>query len=143
MRWGKLDCFTCKGFKSDGICSHVLAVNHILDNIDLIYNLKKFVLDANKKNKGGHGPKVMPALVRERPEKEGEEVDGIGGPLGEALRLIQEQEGAEGGEGEGEGEEEEAEEEEEDEEEEEVDEEELIFLNAKPPPTFLKNPFYP
>ena len=44
-----------------------------------------------------------------------EEVDGIGGPLGEALRLIQEQEGAEGGEGEGEGEEEEAEEEEEEE----------------------------
>ena len=39
--------------------------------------------------------------------------------------------------------EEEEEEEEEDEEEEEVDEEELIFLNAKPPPTFLKNPFYP
>ena len=100
---GKLDCFSCKGFKRTGICSHSLAVNHILGHIDLVYNLKKFVIDANKKNKAGNSQKVMPALVRERPEKEGEEVDGITGPLRDVLRhieAIEEEKGEEGEEGE-------------------------------------------
>ena len=91
-----LDCFTCKGFKSVGICSHVLAVNHIQGAIDLVYNLKKFVIDANKKHKAGNSQKVMPALVREKPEKQGEEVDGIEGPLRDALRMIKEREAEEG-----------------------------------------------
>ena len=91
-----LDCFTCKGFKSVGICSHVLAVNHIQGAIDLVYNLKKFVIDVNKKEKGGNTKMVMPALVREKPEKQGEEVDGIEGPLRDALRMIKEREAEEG-----------------------------------------------
>ena len=91
-----LDCFTCKGFKSVGICSHALAVNHIQGAIDLVYNLKKFVIDANKKHKAGNSQKVMPALVREKPEKQGEEVDGIEGPLRDALRMIKEREAEEG-----------------------------------------------
>ena len=127
-----LDCFTCKGFKSVGICSHVLAVNHIQGAIDLVYNLKKFVIDVNKKHKGGNTKKVMPALVREKPEKQGEEVDGIEGPLRDALRMIKEREaeegredgGAERAEMEAEEEEEVMEEEEEDDDMEEEDEEE-------------------
>ena len=27
----KLNCFTCKGFKHDGICSHVVAIHQISD----------------------------------------------------------------------------------------------------------------
>ena len=119
-----LDCFTCKGFKSVGICSHVLAVNHIQGAIDLVYNLKKFVIDANKKNKGGNLMKVMPALVREKPEKQGEEVDGIEGPLRDALRMIKEREAEEGREDGGAERAEMVADEEEDEEEEVMEEEE-------------------
>ena len=119
-----LDCFTCKGFKSVGICSHVLAVNHIQGAIDLVYNLKKFVIDVNKKHKGGNTKKVMPALVREKPEKQGEEVDGIEGPLRDALRMIKEREAEEGREDGGAERAEMVADEEEDEEEEVMDEEE-------------------
>ena len=119
-----LDCFTCKGFKSVGICSHVLAVNHIQGAIDLVYNLKKFVIDANKKHKAGNSQKVMPALVREKPEKQGEEVDGIEGPLRDALRMIKEREAEEGREDGGAERAEMVADEEEDEEEEVMEEEE-------------------
>ena len=119
-----LDCFTCKGFKSVGICSHVLAVNHIQGAIDLVYNLKKFVIDVNKKHKGGNTKKVMPALVRENPEKQGEEVDGIEGPLRDALRMIKEREAEEGREDGGAERAEMVADEEEDEEEEVMEEEE-------------------
>ena len=71
-------------------------MNHIQGAIDLVYNLKKFVIDVNKKHKGGNTKKVMPALVRENPEKQGEEVDGIEGPLRDALRMIKEREAEEG-----------------------------------------------
>ena len=35
MNPAQFDCPTCKGFKSYGICSHVLAINHILEQIDV------------------------------------------------------------------------------------------------------------
>ena len=31
----RLDCQLCKGFKSYGVCSHVLALNHILQKVNL------------------------------------------------------------------------------------------------------------
>ena len=38
---GSLTCPSCKGFKHVGICSHVLAINHILEHIDVKYLLGK------------------------------------------------------------------------------------------------------
>ena len=37
----RLDCLYCKGFKGVGICSHVLAINHILKEINLRRSLKR------------------------------------------------------------------------------------------------------
>ena len=47
----KLDCASSKGFKSYGIDSHVLAINHILGEIDLDYLLGE--LDVAPRKKGG------------------------------------------------------------------------------------------
>ena len=48
----ELNCATSKGFKSYGIDSHVLAINHVLGKIDL-YDLLGELDDAPKK-KGGY-----------------------------------------------------------------------------------------
>ena len=54
-----LTCPSCKGFKHVGICSHVLAINHILEHIDVNYLLGKV---QKAKKIGGHKRNVRPAL---------------------------------------------------------------------------------
>ena len=49
----KLNCPTCKGFKSIGICSHVLAINHIQGKIDLDYLLGELSLTKANNLQGG------------------------------------------------------------------------------------------
>jgi len=60
----RLDCQYCKGFKGYGICSHVLAVNHITQKI----NLRRLVLEIGRsrmhKTGGGNREKAIPALQR-------------------------------------------------------------------------------
>ena len=58
----QLDCPACKGFKHSGICSHVLAVNHILKQFNVRYQLLPIGKRTDKKNKGGE--KRTPALTR-------------------------------------------------------------------------------
>ena len=57
----KLVC-SCKGFRGNGICSHVLAINHYLGAIDL-YKLTTLFEEPRKK--GGYAKGVRPALTRE------------------------------------------------------------------------------
>ena len=54
-----LTCPSCKGFKHVGICSHVLAINHILEHIDVNYLLGKV---QKAKKIGGYKRNVRPAL---------------------------------------------------------------------------------
>ena len=60
----KFNCPHCKGFKQYGICSHVLAINHILMKINLRRELmeigKKTML--KKKGWGGVEPALTPSL---------------------------------------------------------------------------------
>jgi hypothetical protein len=58
-----LSCPTCKGFRNWGICSHIVAINHILDKIDLEDQLKE--LSAPRKA-GGFRQGVRPALLKEK-----------------------------------------------------------------------------
>ena len=57
-----LDCPTCKAFKGVGICSHVLAINHILKQFNVRYQLATI----GKKTEKTHylGGKKTPALER-------------------------------------------------------------------------------
>ena len=58
---GRFNCPTCKGFKQWGICSHVLAINHILE----LFNVKFAMLPiAKRKAREGRPRKPPPALVR-------------------------------------------------------------------------------
>ena len=65
----KLNCPTCKGFKSIGICSHVLAINHIQGKIDLDYLLGELsVTKANNLQGGGFTGRMnkqAPALLKQ------------------------------------------------------------------------------
>jgi len=57
----RLRCLGCKGFAARGICAHVLAINHILKEYNVRYNL----LTVNKKGKkGGQRATPTPALTR-------------------------------------------------------------------------------
>ena len=47
---GKFNCPHCKGFKQYGICSHVLAINHILMAINLRRELMEIGKSTMKKN---------------------------------------------------------------------------------------------
>ena len=58
-----LSCPTCKAFRNWGICSHVVAINHILDNIDLEDTIKEL---SAPRAAGGFGHGVRPALVKEK-----------------------------------------------------------------------------
>ena len=62
------ECLACKTFKGIGICSHVLAINHILKHFNVRYELHQLQTAASKKQaaKGGtHGAKQpLPALQR-------------------------------------------------------------------------------
>ena len=73
----RLDCLSCKCFKSYGICSHVLAVNHILKYV----NLRRELMEIGKSaagRKGGDFKSVAPALERQKqrePDSSDEEED--------------------------------------------------------------------
>ena len=58
-----LSCPTCKGFRNWGCCSHVVAINHILDKIDLEDQLKEL---GGPRKQGGFRTGVRPALVKEK-----------------------------------------------------------------------------
>ena len=64
MKCSELDCPTCKGFKSYGICSHVLAINHILKQIDVGHQLKAL---HQKSRKGGNRKQTRAAMVLQEP----------------------------------------------------------------------------
>ena len=67
LNTAKQRCF-CKGFNHVGICSHVIAVNHVLGEIDLNDILKSLGSAKNKKGKGGNRKHKLPALQREKPQ---------------------------------------------------------------------------
>ena len=76
----KLNCPTCKGFKGHGICSHVLAINHIKGKIDLEYLLGE--LSKTKANnllgggfKGRRALSSAPALEKQRLPRERDSSD--------------------------------------------------------------------
>ena len=68
----RLDCMYCKGFKGVGICSHVLAINHILKEINLRREVMEIGASSSRKdtrhigkNSGGGNRKApIPALTR-------------------------------------------------------------------------------
>ena len=71
--WGHYFCL-CKSFKQYGICSHVLAINHILKNFNVRYQLRQLQdsctseKQGKKRSKrfaiGGNQKTVEPALKR-------------------------------------------------------------------------------
>ena len=60
----RYDCLACKGFKLRGICSHVVAINHLMKLID-VHAMLGVLGDVPKKNRGGFIKGVRPALTRE------------------------------------------------------------------------------
>ena len=60
------ECLACKTFKGVGICSHVLAINHILKHFNVRYELHQLQTAASKKKaaKAGKVLKPPPALQR-------------------------------------------------------------------------------
>ena len=67
----KLDCPSCKSFKHVGICSHVLAVNHIMQKFNVRYRLRELskTKSNNPQGSGVYGrplSRTAPALVKER-----------------------------------------------------------------------------
>ena len=70
-----LTCHACKSFKGHGICSHVLAINHMLKSFNVRYQLLTIGKAASKKS-GGNIKKVLPALEkapRREPDSSDEE----------------------------------------------------------------------
>ena len=59
---GKFNCPHCKEFKHSGICSHVLAINHILMAINLRRELMEIGKKTMKKKKSGEA--AEPALTQ-------------------------------------------------------------------------------
>jgi len=77
----RLDCLYCKGFKGVGICSHVLAVNHILKEINLRREVMEIGASSSRKDSrrncrvgGGNRHKAIPALTR-APTREADSSD--------------------------------------------------------------------
>ena len=64
LNTAKQRCF-CKGFNHVGICSHVIAVNHVLGEIDLHDILGTLAGKKSRKGKGGNRYHKLPALQRE------------------------------------------------------------------------------
>ena len=61
------DCPGCKSFKGVGICSHVLAINHIVQKFNVRYELKSIQTTASKKaaaKSGKYNHRPLPALKR-------------------------------------------------------------------------------
>ena len=69
----ELECVGCKGFKHVGICSHVLACNHILKKFNVRYQLMQLSKKKKKGVSGGYWKGVRPALTREEPEDSSDE----------------------------------------------------------------------
>ena len=61
----KLLC-SCKGFKGYGVCSHVLAINHILRRHNVKYQVLELTGKNPGKNKGGNLKKRAAALSKQR-----------------------------------------------------------------------------
>ena len=61
----KLLC-SCKGFKGHGICSHVLAINHILRHHNVKYQVLKLTGKLPGKEAGGNLKKKAAALSKQR-----------------------------------------------------------------------------
>ena len=71
---GEYSC-GCKGFKSVGICSHVLTINHIMQLYNVRYQLapmgKATTKQMRKGSKGGPGKKPIKSKALDRlPERE-------------------------------------------------------------------------
>ena len=64
----ELDCPHCKGFKHSGICSHVLAVNHILTKFNVKYHLAEIGKKTDKGTKGKS--KAPPKALTRIPQKQ-------------------------------------------------------------------------
>jgi len=60
------DCVGCKGFKGIGICSHVVAVNHILKKFNVRAQLRQLTTSSSrsKSANAGNRKKPVPALTR-------------------------------------------------------------------------------
>ena len=59
------DGIASESFKGVGICSHVLAINHIVQKFNVRYELKSIQTAASKKAAAKVGnPKPLPALKR-------------------------------------------------------------------------------
>ena len=61
---GCFDCPTCKGFKTKGICSHVVALNHLWR----LYNVKYHLSKIPKTRRGGQRHRPPPARERLEPD---------------------------------------------------------------------------
>ena len=75
---GRFDCVACKCFKNYGICSHVLALNHVLQKINLRRELMEIGKSAAGRKGGGNHQKPLPALQRQKqrePDSSDEEED--------------------------------------------------------------------
>ena len=71
-KWGYIPCeynpmklvCSCKGCKGYGICSHIIAVNHIVMSINLRKELHVMGQSHGSKKGGGNGMRPVPALTR-------------------------------------------------------------------------------
>jgi hypothetical protein len=54
-----LNCVACKGYKGHGICSHVLAVNHILQHFNVKHHLREL---CSARKVGGNRTRKLKAL---------------------------------------------------------------------------------
>ena len=59
----KAVCMTCKGWRQNGICSHVLTVNHLLKKFNVTYNRQQ-IAGGKDKAKAGNMMKRIPALTK-------------------------------------------------------------------------------
>ena len=83
--WGYVECegnpagyvCDCKGCKSYGICSHLLAINHILKHFNVRYQLHGIGSSNRSKSGPGQGrlPNPEPALQRARIAREPDSSD--------------------------------------------------------------------
>jgi hypothetical protein len=57
-----LNCVACKGYKGHGICSHVLAINHVLQKFNVKHHLREL---CSARKVGGNTKRVLKALERD------------------------------------------------------------------------------
>ena len=70
--WGHVECYlnpaklvcSCKGCRKYGICSHILAINHILRYHNMRTELRAIGKSSGSKKGGGNGKRIPPALTR-------------------------------------------------------------------------------